>query len=147
MAAATKDTTTQKYYDALLASYDVMVEAISKAGDRGLTVSKQLANDIVKGQRDVIELGKKLSDPSDASQVYSIMIEATTAAQGRALAFTQVAYQAALSGGTEARETIQKLVEANKEATQAAVELAKKFATSNPYAEAWRKGLEAFQPH
>jgi hypothetical protein len=29
----------------------------------------------------------------------------------------------------------------------AALELARKYGASNPYAEAWRKGLEAFQPH
>ena len=36
----------QKYYDALIESYDVLVEAVGKAGERGVKVTERLAEDI-----------------------------------------------------------------------------------------------------
>lgn len=138
----------QKYYDALIANYDILIEAMKKATERGLKVSAQLAEDIAKGQRDALELGRKLAteQPADMAQLYGALMEATTAAQGRALAFTQVAYAEALGAGTDTRETVQKLVEANKDTAKAAVDLARTFATQNPFADAIRKNFEAFAP-
>jgi hypothetical protein len=137
----------QKYYDSLLASYDVLVDAVAKANDRGIKVTKQFASDVVKGQREALELGKKLaSEPTDLGQFYTAVLEATTAAQGRALAFTQAAYTEAMGAGTEAREVVEKLVAANKETTQAAVEVARTWAKANPMADFVKKGIEAMQP-
>ena len=74
----------QKYYDSLIASYDLLVDAVAKANDRGIKVSKQLATDVAKGQREALELGRKLAaEPSDLGQFYTAVLEATTAAQGR----------------------------------------------------------------
>ena len=133
----------QKYYDALIASYDILTDAVAKANERGLKVTQQFATDVAKGQREALELGKKLAaEPTDLGQYYTAVLEATTAAQGRALAFTQVAYQEALSAGGDARETVEKLVAANKETAQAAVEVARKWTKANPMADVIRKGLE-----
>ena len=137
----------QKYYDALIASYDILTDAIARGNDRGMKVTRQFATDVAKGQREALELGKKLAgEPTDLGQFYTAVLEATTAAQGRALTFTQAAYQEALGAGTEAREVIEKLVEANKETTQAAVAAARSFATANPMADIVRRGFEAMQP-
>ena len=137
----------QKYYDALIASYDILTDAVARANDRGLKVTQQFVADVAKGQREALELGKRLAgEPTDAGQFYTAVLEATTAAQGRALTFTQAAYQEALGAGTEARETVQKLVDANKETTQAAVAAAKSFAAANPVADIFRRGAEAMQP-
>lgn len=134
----------QKYFDALLTSYDIMTDAVTKAGDRGLKVSQQLAADVVRGQREAIELGKKLAtnDAPDAGQFYSAVLEATTAAQSRALAFTQAAYQEALGSGTDARETIEKLVKANSATAKAAMDATKAWSASNPLADVFRKNME-----
>jgi hypothetical protein len=133
----------QKYYDALIASYDILSDAVAKANDRGLKVTKQFATDVARGQREALELGRKLvGEPSDFGEYYTAVLEATTAAQGRALAFTQAAYQEALGAGGEARDTVEKLVEANRETAQAAVEVARKWATANPMAEMVRRGME-----
>jgi hypothetical protein len=143
---ATSDTV-QKYYDALLQSYDLLVDALDKANERGIKVTRQLSADLVAGQREALELGKKLAaDPTDLAQAYAALLEATTAAQGRALAFTQAAYQEALAGGTDTRELFQKLLEANRETAASAVELARQWAAANPFAEVVKKGFEAFQP-
>lgn len=143
----TSTETIQKYYDALIEGYDLLVDAIEKANERGIKVSRQLAADVVAGQREALQLGKKLAaEPTDLGQLYAGILEATTAAQGRALAFTQVAYQEALASGADARELIKKLAEANRETAAAAVEVARQWATANPFADMMKKGLEAFQP-
>ena len=140
--------TVQKYYDALIASYDILTDAVSRGNERGMKVSRQFAADVAKGQREALELGKKLAgEPTDVGQFYTAVLEATTAAQGRALTFTQTAYQEALGAGTEAREVIEKLVEANKETSQAALAAARSFATANPMADFVRRGYEAMQPN
>jgi hypothetical protein len=136
----------QKYYDALIASYDILTSAISKANDRGLKVTRQFATDVATGQREALELGRKLAaEPTDMGKYYSALLEATTAAQGRALAFTQAAYQDAVTAGSDARETVEKLVEANRETAEAAVQVAKTWTAANPVADMMRKGMENFQ--
>jgi len=137
----------QKYFDTLIANYDIFVDAIEKANERGMKVAKELATDVVKGQREALELGKKFAgEPTDYAQYYTAVLEATTAAQGRALAFTQSAYQEALNASTDARDVVQKLVEANKATAQAAVDVAKSWAAANPMADMMKKGFEAMQP-
>ncbi len=137
----------QKYYDSLIASYDLLVDAVAKANDRGIKVTKQFASDVAKGQREALELGKKLAgEPSDLGQFYTAVLEATTAAQGRALAFTQTAYSEALGASGEARETVEKLVKANQDTAKAAVEVARTWTTANPMVDMIKKGYEAMQP-
>ena len=137
----------QKYYDSLIASYDLLVDAVAKANDRGIKVTKQFATDVAKGQREALELGRKLAaEPSDLGQFYTAVLEATTAAQGRALAFTQTAYSEALGASGEARETVEKLVKANQDTAKAAVEVARTWTTANPMVDMVKKGYAAMQP-
>jgi hypothetical protein len=137
----------KKYYDALIASYDVMTDALNKASEQGIKVSSQIAQDIANGQREALELGKKLAtETKDLGELYTALVEATTAAQGRALTFAQYTYQEAMESGTQGREYVEKLIEANKETSKAAVELARTWATANPLADMMRKGMEAMSP-
>lgn len=137
----------QKYYDSLIASYDLLVDAVAKANDRGIKVTKQFATDVARGQREALELGRKLAaEPSDIGQFYTAVLEATTAAQGRALAFTQTAYSEALGASGEARETVEKLVKANQDTAKAAVEVARTWTTANPMVDMVKKGYAAMQP-
>jgi hypothetical protein len=134
----------QKYFDALLQSYDILTEAVTKANERGIKISQTFAADVVKGQREALELGKKLatSETPDPGQFYTAVLEATTAAQSRALAFTQAAYQEALGSGAEARDTIEKLVKANSETAKAAMDATKAWSASNPLADIFRRNVE-----
>ncbi len=147
MATATVQTDPiVKYFDSLLASYDILVDAVEKANERGSKLTRQFTADVVKGQREAIELGKKFAgQPADYSNFYSTMLEATTEAQGRALTFAQAAYQEAVDAGTDARETMTKLVESNQETGRLAMEAARSFAASNPFTETLTRGFEAVQ--
>ena len=137
----------QKYYDALINSYDILVAAVEKANERGAKVTRQFVADITTGQREALELGKKLaSEPTDIGQYYTAVLEATTAAQGRALAFAQAAYSEALGGGTDSREVMEKLVAANRETASAAVEAFRNFTVANPMVDAIRRNMESMAP-
>ncbi len=137
----------QKYYDALIETYDVLADAATKANERGSKVSSQFVEDIRKGQREALELGKKLSsDSTNSGQLYAALVEATTAAQGRALAFAQYTYDQSVEAGTESRQHIEKLVEANRQATQAAADLARSWTTENPMTEMFRRTMDAMNP-
>lgn len=137
----------QKYYESLIATYDVLSDAVTKGGERGVKITTQLAQEISQGQREALELGKKLSgNQKDLGQLYTALVEATTAAQGRSLAFAQFAYQQALEAGTESREHMEKLVEVNRQATQAATDLARLWASENPMTEMFRRSMEAMSP-
>jgi predicted lactoylglutathione lyase len=135
--------TVQKYFDSLLQSYDIMVDAIEKSSERGLKFSKQFANDVAKGQREAIELGKKIAtEPGDLGQFYAAMMQTATAAQGRVLSFAQLAYSEAMTAGNETRETVEKLMAASKETTQAAMEAARSYGADNPWTETLRKNWD-----
>lgn len=143
----TENEQVKKYYDALIASYDVMTDALGQAGERGVKVSSHIAQDIANGQREALELGKKLAtETKDLGELYTALVEATTAAQGRALTFAQYTYQEAVDTGSQSRDYVQKLIEANKETSKAAVELARTWATANPMADMMRKSMEAMTP-
>ena len=110
-------------------------------------VTRQFVADITKGQREALELGKKLaSEPTDIGQYYTAVLEATTAAQGRALAFAQAAYSEALGGSTDSREVMEKLVAANRETASAAVEAFRNFTVANPMVDAIRRNMESMAP-
>lgn len=135
----------KKFYDNLIESYDVLVDSVSKATERGVKVTKQMSDDIAKGQRDLIELGKKVaSEPGDVTQLYGALLETATAAQGRALAFSQLVYQESAGSGTDVRESFERLTKMSTETTAAAVDMARAFAGANPFAEVMAKGMEAF---
>jgi hypothetical protein len=146
MTNATESTTNyvERYFDSLLATYDILADAISKANERGMKISRQMTADVASGQREALELGKKIaSEPANPAQFYGAILESAMNAQSRALAFTQVAYQEALEASTDARETIEKIVEANRQVSTAATEAARTWWTGNPLADLWRQQAEA----
>ena len=49
--STTDQAPTDKYFDALLASYDALAHAIEQANERGLRISRQLLTDVTAAQR------------------------------------------------------------------------------------------------
>jgi hypothetical protein len=136
-----------KYFDTLLANFDIVSAALTSASDRGIKVTRQVVDDAAASQREAIQLVRKVAaDPSDLGKCYGAMLEAATSAQGRALALFQLAFQETVGASADARATFDKLVEANKDGAQAAAEMARTWAAANPMAELVRKGFEAVTP-
>jgi hypothetical protein len=135
----------QKYLQALSESYEVLAEASNKANDRGAKIAKQLSTEVQAGQREVLELAKKLSaDPEHmASASFAGVTEAAVAAQSRALAFAQLAYAEATGIGSEARDFSEKLAKTNQQTAEAALELSRTWSAMNPFADVFLKSFEA----
>ena len=136
----------QRYVQALSNAYEVLAEATSSSTDRNVKVSRQLSEQVMAGQRDLLELAKKVAaDPEHfLSASYSGLTETAIAAQSRALAFAQLAYQEAVAAGAESRDVAEKLTRANRETAEAAADLGRQWGSLNPFAEMFRQGMDAF---
>jgi hypothetical protein len=71
------------------------------------------------------------------------VIEATLAAQDRALAFAKDVYSQSDAAGSEGRELFEKLFAASREISEATVELSRNWTQDSSWADAWRTGFEA----
>jgi hypothetical protein len=144
-AMTTSSAALQRYLQALSQGYEVLAEATEKATDRNAKITKRMSAEVIAGQREVLELAKKLSADPDhiASVSFAGVTEAAVAAQSRALAFAQLAYQEATGVSSEAREFTEKMTKANQETAEAAIELSRTWAGLNPFAEVFLKGFEA----
>lgn len=118
--------TSDKIFDALNESYRAMLDAIKAGNERGYRVSQTLIEEAERGQREVLELGRRFAqDPADLAGFSTALMEATTKAQNRALELTRQWFDELSGASTEAREAMQRMVRANQEAGQAAVEVAR----------------------
>ena len=135
----------ERYFDALIQSYNVLRDAAEKSRERGSAVYQELAADVANGQRETLELAKKVAaQPSDLGQNWSSILEATVKAQERSLSFAKIAYEQGAGAGDEARKALEQLVEQSRTAVDAAMELSRSFWGNNPMAEVWRRGAETF---
>lgn len=123
---ATTTSTADRIFDALNESYAALLDAIKAGNERGYRVSKALIEEAERGQGEVLELGRKFAqDPADLAGFSTALIEATTKAQGRALELTREWFEELSGASNEARDAVQRVVRANREAGQAAVEVAR----------------------
>jgi hypothetical protein len=126
---AQTQTAIDKYFEALTESYDALLEAIKLGNERGYRVSNNLLAEAQRGQRESVELGKKFAtDPTDIGGFYRAAMESTTKAQGRALELARQMFDELSESRSEARETIEKVVKAQRAAGEAAIEAARDVA-------------------
>jgi hypothetical protein len=126
-----KSTAVDRYFEALTESYDAIIEAIKQGNERGYRVSTNLLAEAQRGQHEAIELGKKFADdPTDVGGFYRAAMETTTKAQGRALELARQMFDELSESRTEARDTLEKVVRANRSAGEAAVSAARDVATT-----------------
>jgi DNA anti-recombination protein RmuC len=130
-----------KYFEALTESYDAIIDAIKLGNERGYRVSSSLLSEAQRGQREAVELGRTFAgDPTDVGGFYRAMMESTTKAQGRALELTRQMFDELSESRSEARETIEKVVKAQRAAGEAAVAAARDVAGTT--ADRVRTGVE-----
>ncbi len=130
MATAQKNAV-DKYFDALTESYDAIIEAIKMGNERGYRISNNLLAEAQKGQRESVELGKKLADdPTDVAGAYRAMMESATKAQGRTLEFARQVFDELSQSRDESRQVWEKVFTAQRAAGEAAVEAVRDVATT-----------------
>jgi hypothetical protein len=131
MATAKTKNPTDKYFDALTESYDAIIDAIKLGNERGFRLSNNLLAEAQKGQREAVELGKKLADdPTDIGGYYRSMMESATKAQGRTLEFARQVFDELSTSRDETRQVFEKVFTAQRAAGEAAVEAARDIAST-----------------
>ena len=124
------ETAIDKYFGALTESYDAIIGAIKAGNERGFRVSNNLLAEAQRGQRESVEIGKQFAaDPTDIGAFYRAVMESTTKAQGRALELARQMFDELSESRNEARETIEKVVKAQRAAGEAAVEAVRDVAS------------------
>ncbi|MCH8025742.1 MAG: hypothetical protein IH866_03000 [Chloroflexi bacterium] len=115
---------TEKLFDAINESSDAMIDAVRAASDRGHRFSAAVIEQAQESQREAVELTRKWIDaPLDFLGLLTSMTETTTKAQGRALDSTRQWFDEMGEAQKESREVIQRVVNANRAAGEATVEL------------------------
>ena len=123
---ATNDEATTKYYEALNETSDAVIDAIRAANDRGHRFTTALIEQAQESQRDAVEFTRKWAEaPFDVIGLMSAITENTTKAQGRALDATRQLSGELSEAQKETREVFQKVVNANRAAGEASVEVAR----------------------
>lgn len=115
-----------KFFDALNESYDAFIDAVRAANDRTHRVSTAFIENAQQGQRDAIGLAKQWAQaPLDIAGFSSSVIDATTKAQGRSLDATRQWFGELSGAQEETREFLQRVMQANRHAGEAATEVAR----------------------
>ena len=120
------DDAATKYYEALNETSDALVDAIRAANNRGHRLTTALIEQAQENQRDVVEITRKwAAAPFDVIGLMSSVTESTTKAQGRALDATRQIFGEFSDIQKETRDVVQRVIDANRSAGEASVDLAR----------------------
>ena len=115
-----------KYYEALNETSDAVIDAIRAANDRGHRFTTALIEQAQESQREAVEITRKWAEsPFDFISLLSSVTETTTKAQGRALDATRQFFGEVSDVQKETRNVVQKVINANRTAGEASVEMAR----------------------
>ncbi len=115
--------TVDRFFNAVNEAYEALLDAAKAANDRGYRVSRQLIDELERGQREAIDLTRRLAAaPRDVSGFYSATVRSLTDAQGRALDLTRQLLDEVSDSQREGRDVVRRVIEANRTAGQAAVD-------------------------
>jgi len=118
-----KTETVDKFFTAVNEAYDALLDAAKSANDRGYRVSRQLIDEVERGQREAIDLTRRIAgSPRDVSGFYSAAVRSVTDAQGRVLDLTRQLLDELSDSQREGREVVRRVIDANRSAGQAAIE-------------------------
>jgi len=112
-----------KFFTAVNEAYDALLDAAKSANDRGYRVSRQLIDEVERGQREAIDLTRRIaSSPRDVSGFYTAAVRSATDSQGRVLDLTRQLLDELSDSQREGREVVRRVIETNRSAGQAAIE-------------------------
>jgi hypothetical protein len=112
-----------KFFDAVNEAYDALLDATKSANERGYRVSRRLIDEVERGQREALDLTRRLAlAPRDIGGFSTAAVRSVTDAQGRVLDLTRQLLDEVTDTQREGRDTLRKVIEANRTAGQAAIE-------------------------
>jgi len=116
----------QKYFEAMNESSDALIDGVRAASDRGHRLSAALIEQAQEGQREAAEFARKWANaPFDFSGLFSSLVESTTKAQGRVVEGARQWFNEMGEVQKETREIVQRVIDANRKANEAGVEMAR----------------------
>ena len=117
-----------------------VVEAVKAGNERAYRVSTMLIEEAERGQREMLEVVRRFAqDPTGLAGLTGTVVDKATAAQSRAFELGRHWFEELSDANKEMRDTLQRIVQANREAGQATVEgvrglLSRTDAPVNPFA-------------
>jgi hypothetical protein len=115
-----------KFFEAINASSDALIDVVRATNDRGHRVSTAIIEAAQEGQRETVELVRKwAAAPLDLFSVYSAVVETTTKAQSRTLDVTRQWFGEMADAQKETRQYVERVMNANRVASEASIELAR----------------------
>ena len=110
-----KAETVDKFFNAVTDAYDALLDAARSANDRGYRVSRKLIDEIERGQKDALDLTRRVAlAPRDVAGFTTSAIRNVTDAQGRVLDLTRQLLDEVTDGQRETRDTFRRVIEANR---------------------------------
>lgn len=117
------DERTERFLNSLNQGYDALLDAVRAGNERTYRVSKTLIDESQKGQRELIELGRRWAEaPTDILGFSTALVESMTRGQGRLLDLTRTWFEELAEIQNETRDVIQRVTSANRAAVEVAVE-------------------------
>lgn len=118
--------TADRFFDALSEGVDALLDAAKAGNERTYRLSRSLLDEAERSQREALELGRQFArSPRDLRGFSQTLVEALTRGQGRALDLARFWLEEGMESGREARETLSRLVQANRRAGEAAIQAAR----------------------
>jgi hypothetical protein len=112
--------TVEQLFSSLNESSAAVLEAVRAGNERTYRVSKAYLDEVEKGALSMLELGKRLADaPTDLAGFSALAFAKAGDAQRSLQVLVRQAFEEITAAGREARDTVQKIVEANREVGQA----------------------------
>jgi hypothetical protein len=110
----------EKFFDALDESFNAILDAIRAGNERGYRFSKRLTNEVEQAQLELSHLGRRFArDPRDLQSLYQSSVELARRAVTTSATLSREWMAGAQEAGRDARQTVVKVVQANRAASQA----------------------------
>ena len=121
-----EDRAEHKLVDALNEVSDAVIDRMRAANDRRHRLSTAFIEQAQESRRDTFQLAKKWAEaPFDLFGLYGSVVQTTTKAQGRALDAARQWFGEIADAQKETRETLRRVFNANRSATDATVGFAR----------------------
>ncbi len=114
------NTTVEQLFSALNENSNAVLEAVKAGNERTYRLSKAFVEEAERGAQVMLELGKRLAEaPTDLAGFSALAFAKAGDAQRSAQKLARQTFDEIVEAGREVRDTVQKIVGANRELGQA----------------------------
>lgn len=118
--------TADRFFDAVDDAYAVFMDTLKAGSDRGYRVSRELIEQTQKGQQEALKLAHTIAtSPGDLGKTTGAVVETLTKTQARVLEVSRQWLDETLDSQQEGREALRQLIDANRKAGEAAIEVSR----------------------